>query len=377
MTGATGHIDCRKIEHFEASAREQLPGRQLILIRKEAEAFRKWFAHNGMPDFVRSYNLVSLPYPTQFGLWRACKAVSPFVTLTNRLIVVRWTEMGGRTKTLLFEPSDYQLGFNTPYFAELVKKSPKIAQLGLVKKHSTVERIMRRLRIDPADVDYLAFDHLQTQDVRRWIGTLNPAPDLNAHEPVRPFFPNAKLIVQKSELDSLDQLHPLQEPWYQGATYTDLDPGKIVAITGDVMLGPGVALLSTPGHSSGNQTLVLNTVNGIWALSENAISAECLSPELSKIAGLSEWAEEWGQEVVLNSNTLEGTASQYNSLIKEKTIVDFSRKNPNFLQFFPTSELSANIFCPGVAPTFKHGEIRHGHLRMYNEAEETLEPAAM
>jgi hypothetical protein len=376
MTDATGSIDCRKIEHFEESAREELPGRQLILIRKEAEVFRKWFAHSGMPDFVRSYNLVSLPYPTHFGLWRACKAVSPFVALTNRLVVVRWTEVGGATKTLLFEPSDYHLGFNTPYFAELVKKSPKIAQLGLVKKHSTVERIMRRLRINPADVDYLAFDHLQTQDVRRWIGTRNPAPDLNAPEPVRPFFPNAKLIVQQSELDSLNDLHPLQMPWYQAAAYTDLDASKIAPINGDVMLGPGVALLSTPGHSSGNQTLVLNTVNGIWALSENAIATECLTPELSKIAGLSEWASEWGQEVVLNANTLEGSASQYNSLIKEKAIVDFSRKNPNFLQFLPTSELTSNIFCPGVAPTFKHGEIRHGHLRIFNEAEE-LEPAAM
>jgi len=376
MIGATGYTDFRKIEHFKESAREESPGKQLQLIRKEAEVFRKWFAQSGMPDFVRSYNLVSLPYPTQFGLWRACKAVSPFVALTNRLVVVRWTEVGGTTRTLLFEPSDYQLGFNTPYFADLVKKSPKIAQLGLVKRHSTVERIMRRLRINPAEVDYLAFDHLQTQDVRRWIGTLNPAPDLNANEPVQPFFPNAKLIVQQAELDSLNDLHPIQKPWYQSATFSDLDPGKIVSINGDVMLGPGVALLSTPGHSSGNQTLVLNTVNGIWALSENAIAAECLTPELSKIAGLSEWASEWGQEVILNANTHEGSALQYNSLIKEKAIVDFSRKNPNFLQYLPTSELRTNIFCPGVAPTFKHGEIRHGHLRIY-EAEESLEPAAM
>ena len=31
------------------------------------------------------------------------------------------------------------------------------------------------------------------------------------------------------------------------------------------------ALLATPGHAVGNQSLVLNTSSGIWAVSENAL----------------------------------------------------------------------------------------------------------
>jgi hypothetical protein len=33
---------------------------------------------------------VSLPYPTKFGLFRAALTPSPYLVITNRMIVVRW-----------------------------------------------------------------------------------------------------------------------------------------------------------------------------------------------------------------------------------------------------------------------------------------------
>ena len=67
--------------------------------------------------------------------------------------------------------------------------------------------------------------------------------------------------------------------------------------------------------------------------------------------------------MVLNANTLEDTARQYNSCVLEKLIVDAARADPRFLQFMPSSELTGNPFSPGTSPTFTHSGIFHGTLR--------------
>jgi hypothetical protein len=347
-----------RIAHFAAADAAATTGAQLRAVREAARSFREWFASTGTPESVSTHDLVSLPYPTRFGLWRAARTPAPFLTITNRLIIVRWRE-GARERTLLFEPSDVELGRNTPYFAALTARTPKRLEGVIVNQRGTVLERLRTAGIDPAGVDYLMFDHLHTQDVRRWIGTEHPAPDISPKRPVDPVFPNARLVVQRAELDAIADLHPLQRPWYQPETYADLRGDAILAIDGDVLLGPGVAVLGTPGHTIGNQSLVLNTSTGIWASSENVIAAECLTPEHSRIPGVRAWALEWGQEVVLNANTLEATAQQYNSCVKEKSVVDRSVRDPRFLQFLPSSELTASALAPGTKPTFTHGGISH------------------
>lgn len=335
------------------------PGAVLDRIPSCATDFRPELRATGMPDSVDTYDLITLPYPTRFGLWRASMAPAPFVSITNRMLVVRWTELDGRCRTLLFEPSDVELGSNTPYFAALAERTPnRLADL-LIRRHGDVLTHLRTVGIDPAEVDYLVFDHLHTQDVRRWLGTTTPQPDLGAAEPLEPIFPNARLLVQRSELIALDHLHPQQRPWYQPDTYRDLRTEAIAPIDGDILLGPGVAIVATPGHTTGNQTLVLNTASGIWASSENAIAAECLVPRHSKLPGVRRWSEQWQQGVVVNANTVETIAAQYNSLILERSIVDASARDSRFPQFFPSSELTRRWTNPGTAPTFTHQHITH------------------
>ncbi|WP_433475613.1 hypothetical protein ACQPZP_00425 [Spirillospora sp. CA-142024] len=337
------------------------PGARLRWIRERARAFRAEFAATGTPDLVSTHPLTTLPYPTRFGLWRAPRTPAPFLVITNRMLIIRWHEPGGRRRTLLFEPSDIALGRNTPYFAALAAKAPGFLRRFVAVEYGTVPGHLAAAGIDPAEVDYLVFDHLHTQDVRRWIGITRPQADLSPDLPVEPLFPNAKLIAQRTELEAMADLHPLQKPWYQPDAYRDLRTDHVLAIDGDVLLGPGVALLSTPGHVLGNQTLVLNTGTGIWASSENAIAAECLVPRQSRIPGLSGWSRRWDQEVILNANTLESTADQYASLVLEKSIVDPSQSDARFPQFFPSSELTANLTSPGARPTFTHRAITHGH----------------
>ena len=85
--------------------------------------------------------------------------------------------------------------------------------------------------------------------MRRLVGTRGPAADLSPDGPVRPLFPNAKLIVQRRELELLRNMHPLQAAWYQPGTFTDLREGALEVIDGDVLLGPGVALLGVAEFS--------------------------------------------------------------------------------------------------------------------------------
>ena len=348
------------IDAFDAANREPQPGVQLRLVREAAARFRTWFASTGMPDAVVSADLVSLPYPTRFGLFRAHLSPAPYLTITNRLLMVRWMDPDGRRRTLLWEPSDVELDANTPFFARLSRTLPKRLEPLVVRYHGSVVQRLAGLGVRPEEVDWITFDHLHTQDVRRWIGTDSPAADISPHRPVEATFPNAKLIVQQAELDALADLHPLQRPWYQPETYADLRRDRILAVSGDLLLGPGVALVTTPGHTIGNHSLVLNTDSGIWVSSENVIATECLTPEHSRIPGVRRHVDTWGVEIILNANTLEATAQQYNSCVKEKTIADRSRRDPRFLQFLPSSELTANRLSPGTAPTFFHGGIRHG-----------------
>lgn len=333
------------------------PGAGLIAARIAGLRFRSEFATSGMPARVETCDLVTLPYPTRFGLFRATTAIAPFLSITNRMLVIRWVDSSGEPRTMLFEPSDVHLGKNTPYFAELIRRTPKPVARLLTTTHGTVLDHLMRLGIKPEEVDYLVFDHLHTQDLRRWVGTTRFQKDLGEHN--KAIFPNAKVIVQRDELLGMANLHPMQKPWYQPEAYRDVPLDVFLPIDGSIILGPGVAIIKTPGHVFGNQSLVLNTSTGIWVSSENVIAAECLTPEHSKLPGVASWSRAWQQEVILNANTIETTADQYNSIILEKTIADRAQTDSRFFQFFPSSELTPMWTNPGTSPTFRHQFVTH------------------
>ena len=70
-------------------------------------------------------------------------------------------------------------------------------------------------------------------------------------------------------------------------------------------------------------------------------------------------AEFFGREVILNSNTLEDSIDQYDSMVKEKTIADFSRRDPRWKQILPSSELISSKRQWPVVPTHRHGGIAY------------------
>lgn len=338
------------------------PAVALDAIRQATPAFKDWFRATGTVDLFAARSLVTLPYPRRYALWEACSLPVPYVWMTNRVMVIRWTE-GTRTRTLLAEPSDYELGERTPFLQTDVARNPlpdRVVLDRLFTRHATVLDHLQQLGIAPAEVDYLVFDHLHTQDVRRLIGTTGPAPDLGHPDgPVPAAFPNATLIVQRDELDHVRHIHPFQARFMQAAAYTDIDESRLRIIDGDVLVGPGVALLRSPGHTLGNMTIAVNTSQGIVCSSENGVAVDSWVPERSSIPGVARWARTQGLEVLLNFNTPEYASLQYNSMVREKLLADPipNRAGDPLPLVFPSSELVPHRLAPRIRPVHAHGDV--------------------
>lgn len=344
------------IDFFDSPDLNTPPAVALERIREQAPRFREWFRSTGTVEMFAARDLVTLPYPSRYGLWEAAPPAVPFVWFVNRMFVVQWREDSG-LKTLVAEPSDYELGESTPYLATAIDAMPIPNDKAIewfFTRHGTVLEHLAQMGIDPADVNYTSFDHLHTQDIRRTVGTTRPQSDIESTEPM---FPNARMLCQTDELEHVVHAHPFQARFHQPDTYADIRRDNIELIDHDVLLGPGVALIRTPGHTLGNMTLVVNTPHGILCSSENGVAVDSWEPAASKSKRIRRWAHTQGMEVLMNFNTPEYASLQYNSMVKEKLIADPLPSNPALPFVFPSSELTTHRLAPGVRPTHFHGEV--------------------
>lgn len=339
----------RALDDFRAAAAVAVAGERVEAMRTAAVRFRARFEETGLPQAVRSCDLITLPYVTAYAFWHASRHPSPYLMFTNRMQVIRYRDGDGATRTLLWNPTDYERAAEVPFYKRLrAKYGEWLSWHVLVTRHGTVERWLARLGIHPAEVDYLAFDHLHTQDLRGWLGPEG-------------FFPKARLLVQAAEWRVYERLHPLQAWWYIAEARDGVPEHRVVQLAGDVSLGAGVALLHTPGHTQGNHSLVLNTPRGVFVSSENGVCLDNYAPQHSHLPGLRDYAAT-GQEVVLNGNTLEGALDQYVSMIKEKTVAGPHPDDPRFPNFFSSSELTAHWLFPGLVPTLSQQQPAFGEL---------------
>ncbi len=218
----------------------------------------------------------------------------------------------------------------------------------------SVPQQLAALGLRAEDVDYLAFDHLHVQDLRPLVGTDD------GRVPAR--YPRATLLVPRVEWDDWDDLHPLQRAWYVRDGKLGVARSRVFLTSGDLALGDGVMFVRTPGHTSGNQTLFVNTDSGVWGTSENGTCADSWSPMDSDIPGLRSFCRRQDVDVVLNANTPERGADQYTSMVLERTLVDRVKRAPAFVQMFPSSEIIASALSPGLKPTILHRAISHGDV---------------
>lgn len=351
MTEPDAHLPLQPITDLDAAWSERGHGAQLRAMRAAAERLRARFAAGPRCLSVRTLPLSTLPYPAKFAFQGAAITPLPFVTMTHRCLLVQFLQRGV-PKNLLFNPTDIEGARATPFFARLSAQFGQTVTKALAKAFDPLEEQFARHGIAPEDVDYVAFDHFHTQDLRRLLGTATAPPR----------FPNATLLAPRREWEEWDDLHPMQRAWFVPGGRAGVRTDKVALTTGDLALGDGVMLLRTPGHTVGNQTLFVCTDGGVWGVSENGTSADNWSPLESRIRGIKSTARALDLEVIINANTPELAAEQYTSMILERTLVDRVRRAPAFVQMFPSSEVTPNVLAPGLSPALLHRAITSGEV---------------
>lgn len=361
-------IGARPIPEFERVHDVWPRGARLKAVREAAEAYKPRFTSQGRVKAVKSVDIAAAPYPVAFAFHGAVSAPHlPLISMINRMVVVQYDDFDGRARTLVFEPTVPAGSAEAPFYAnlqKLMRKVPggtRLTELAVLKYYNEPDDVLERLGLTPEDIDFCTFDHLHVQDPRMILGSTSLVP--GESEPRRPLFGGAKMLVHTRELATLESLHPMQWAWYVKDGLDGVDRSAFATFDGDIELGPGIALLWTPGHTDGNHSLVINTPDGVWVSSENGISLDNWQPELSKIPGVRRYHEQYGREICPNANTLEDSLDQYDSMVKEKTLADPCKKDPRWLQILPSTELAPwKRFWP-VLPTYVHGGIEYGTIK--------------
>lgn len=345
-------VDLVRLTELDAAWAIRGSGARLDAVRRAARKLRDRIVGAGPAKCVRTIDLATFPYPTKYAFQGVAQSPAPYVFMRNRMHLVQVTA-NGRLVSILVNPTDPQRSAAAPFFVRLQEQYGALAQRLLSTMHSTVEQGLQRWGLSPDAIDYVTFDHLHVQDVR---GLLAPGPGGRA------FLPNAKLLVQKSELDTLANIHPLQAEWYIPDCVRGVPADKIVTLDGDYAIGSGFAIVRTPGHTWGNHSLVAVTDRGAWTISENGVCVDSYVPGLSTIRGVAKYARDTGVEVILNANTREGSLDQYTSMVLEKTLADSVPDRPELPQHFSSSEVVPHVLAPGLTPSYTHGAITYGEI---------------
>jgi hypothetical protein len=342
----------RPIEEFDGVFDVWPRGRRLEQIRAAAERYKERFKQQGTVTGVRSVDIATAPYITKYAFHGAVKTPNPYMSMTNRMVVVQYEDFEGQPRTLVWEPTEPEGSAEAPFYAQLVQRSeqnPVYKALDRLfhKEYAKPQQALSQAGVRPEAVDFISFDHLHVQDPRL----------------ILPHFPNAKLLVQRREVATLEAIHPMQWFWYVEGALDGIDDDRLVLLDGDVELGRGVSIVWTPGHTDGNHSLVINTPDGVWVSSENGVAPDNWQPELSKIPGVRDYAISQHREICPNANTLEDSIDQYDSMVKEKTLADASPRAPQWKQILPSSELVSWKRQWPVVPTHHHGPLRYGTIR--------------
>jgi glyoxylase-like metal-dependent hydrolase (beta-lactamase superfamily II) len=352
MTGPTEQFSV--ISDLRGAWETRGHGPRLRAVRKSAEGLRERFASGPRAVSVRTLPITTLAYPTKYAFWSAAYSPVPYVVMTHRALLVQFMQQG-ELKTLLFNPTDHVASRATPFFARMIEMVGDYVAFNLLAKtFDSLETQLGALGLDVGSIDYVAFDHFHTQDLRTLLGTTD-----GEHEPR---FPNARLLAKAEEWQDWDDLHPMQRAWFVADGKRNVRTEKVRLIEDDLELGDGVLLLRTPGHTVGNQTLFVNTADGVWGCSENGTCADNWSPLESKIKGLAALCRRQDMDVILNANTPEFGAQQYTSMVLERTLVDRVKRAPGFCQMFSSSEITPSALAPGLTPTIVQRALSYGTL---------------
>jgi hypothetical protein len=330
-------------------------------LRAAARAFRRRFADGGVVTAVRTIDVAETPYPARLVASGVPAFVGAWVTLLARMVIVQFDDFGGSRRTLVWEPARADsLARLRPHGRSVPGQRMEIARPGRPRTLSSVQRGLAAAGLAPDQVDFVSCGDLRGHDLRSLLGTSRPT--ANEHAPRAPLLAGAWFLTRRAELEIARAPHPVLAPWYVEGGAIDVIEDRLVALRDDVELGRGVALVSTPGLTSGHQSLLLNLSDGIWVMSGNGVASDCWQPLLSKLPGVRRAAERDGRETVIAADAAERALDLYDSMVLERSLADASRVDPRWLSILPTRELAAKRRQWPVLPTFSHGAVTHGRI---------------
>jgi N-acyl homoserine lactone hydrolase len=118
------------------------------------------------------------------------------------------------------------------------------ASQGVPAEHiASPSKALKKVGITPDEVDLVIYTHLHID-----------------HAELGQLYKNARFIVQKAELEAAFNPHPIEAPPY--VSKSALDGLDFEVINGDTQVVEGVRILSTPGHSRGGQSPLVDTERG-------------------------------------------------------------------------------------------------------------------
>ena len=330
------------------------PGQRLADMRRAAPRLKARIQDSGTPRAVRTLDIATFPYPTRYAFSGQCTLPLPYVWMHNRALLVDYVDQDGQKRRLLINPSRPEGSRKAPYFQRLLGPVPGplqgLAEHALTTQAPPLHNQLLTLGVSPSSIDYITFDHLHVQEVGPMLGPQG-------------LYPRAKLLITPQELAAARAPHPMQRTWYVEGALAGVPEEALERFTGDLLLGEGIALLCTPGHTEGNHSIALALPEGLITISENGVAAECYEPEKSRIPGLAEHARRTGEEVVLNANTRERTLDQYTSMVLEKLLSQ--DENAPFVRHFSSSELVSSHLSPGLRPTHQWRRFEHGEVEVH------------
>jgi glyoxylase-like metal-dependent hydrolase (beta-lactamase superfamily II) len=115
------------------------------------------------------------------------------------------------------------------------------------------EDALATVNLRPEDVDIVIQTHLHNDHCE------------NTHKCV-----NAKVYVQKAELEFFKNPHPIDHRYYSDL----LDHCDVMALEGDVEIAAGIRVVLTPGHTPGGQSVAVRTASGTAVITGFCCNAE-------------------------------------------------------------------------------------------------------
>lgn len=150
---------------------------------------------------------------------------------------------------LLIQAPEHNILIDTGVGEKLDKKMREIYR---IEKNTNLIDSLRGIGLERGDVDFvinthLHFDHCGGNTVEEG-GTIIPT------------FPQAKYVIQKQELFNATHLNELTKGSYLSENFIPIEEeGQLILADGDFEILPGIHLMVTGGHTSGHQSVIIES----------------------------------------------------------------------------------------------------------------------